>query len=56
VVRWGFALRQTAEVSAYVDTCPLRTIDTEDVVGGAVRYANGAAGAIDVTTVTFPGG
>jgi predicted dehydrogenase len=44
-----------AEVSAYVDTSPLRSIDTEDVVAGAVRYANGASGVIDATTVTYPG-
>jgi predicted dehydrogenase len=44
-----------AEVAAYVDTSPLRKIDTEDVVAGAVRYANGASGVIDATTVTYPG-
>ncbi|MGH8696462.1 MAG: Gfo/Idh/MocA family protein [Burkholderiales bacterium] len=44
-----------AEVSAYVDTSPLRKIDTEDVVAGAVRYANGASGVIDATTVAYPG-
>jgi predicted dehydrogenase len=44
-----------AEVSAYVDTSPLRKIDTEDVVAAAVRYANGASGVIDATTVTYPG-
>lgn len=44
-----------AEVTAYVDTSPLRKIDTEDVVAGAVRYANGASGVIDATTVTYPG-
>jgi predicted dehydrogenase len=44
-----------AEVSAYVDTSPLRKIDTEDVVAGAVRYANGASGVVDATTVTYPG-
>ncbi|HSD41969.1 MAG TPA: Gfo/Idh/MocA family oxidoreductase [Burkholderiales bacterium] len=43
------------EVMAYVDTSPLRAIDTEDVVAGAVRYGNGASGVIDATTVTFPG-
>jgi predicted dehydrogenase len=43
------------EVMAYVDTSPLRTIDTEDVVAGSVRYANGASGVIDATTVTYPG-
>src|SRR5262245_12697431 len=44
-----------AEVTAYVDTSPLRKNDTEDVVAGAVRYANGASGVIDATTVTYPG-
>jgi predicted dehydrogenase len=44
-----------AEVMAYVETSPLRKIDTEDVVAGSVRYANGATGVIDATTVTFPG-
>ena len=43
------------EVMAYVDTSPLRAIDTEDIVAGSVRYANGATGVIDATTVTFPG-
>ncbi|HTO47754.1 MAG TPA: Gfo/Idh/MocA family oxidoreductase [Burkholderiales bacterium] len=44
-----------AEVAAYADTSPLRKIDTEDVVAAAVRYANGASGVIDATTVTYPG-
>jgi predicted dehydrogenase len=44
-----------ANAMAYVDTSPLRNIDTEDVVAGAVRYANGASGVIDATTVTVPG-
>jgi predicted dehydrogenase len=44
-----------AEVMAYTDTSPLRRIDTEDIVAGCVRYANGASGVIDATTVTFPG-
>ncbi len=44
-----------AEVAAYVDTSPLRKIDTEDIVAGCVRYANGASGVIDATTVTCPG-
>jgi predicted dehydrogenase len=44
-----------AEVMAYVDTSPLRNIDTEDIVAAAVRYANGASGVIDATTVTYPG-
>ncbi len=44
-----------AEVMAFVDTSPLRAIDTEDIVAGSVRYANGASGVIDATTVTYPG-
>jgi predicted dehydrogenase len=44
-----------AEVMAYVDTSPLRRIDTEDIVAGTVRYTSGASGVIDATTVTFPG-
>jgi len=44
-----------AEAMAYVDTSPLREIDTEDTVAGCVRYANGASGVIDATTATFPG-
>jgi predicted dehydrogenase len=43
------------EVMAYVDTSPLRRIDTEDIVAAAVRYASGASGVIDATTVTYPG-
>jgi UDP-N-acetyl-2-amino-2-deoxyglucuronate dehydrogenase len=43
------------EAMGYVDTSPLRAIDTEDIVAGSVRYANGATGVIDATTVTYPG-
>ena len=43
------------EVMAFVDTSPLRAIDTEDIVAASVRYANGASGVIDATTVTYPG-
>jgi predicted dehydrogenase len=44
-----------AEVMAYADTSPLRRIDTEDIVAACVRYASGASGVIDATTVAFPG-
>jgi predicted dehydrogenase len=44
-----------AEVSAFATTSPLRRIDTEDLVGAAVRFANGAIGTIDATTVAYPG-
>lgn len=36
-------------------TSPLRTIDTEDVAAAALRFANGAIGAVDATTVARPG-
>jgi len=44
-----------AEVSAFAATSPLRTIDTEDIVGAGVRFADGAVGTIDATTVAYPG-
>jgi UDP-N-acetyl-2-amino-2-deoxyglucuronate dehydrogenase len=44
-----------AAVAAFAATSPLRKIDTEDVVGAAIRFANGAIGTIDATTVAYPG-
>jgi len=32
-----------------------RRIDTEDIVGAAIEFANGAVGTIDATTVAYPG-
>ena len=46
---------EIAEVSAFAATSPLRRIDTEDVVGAGVRFADGAIGTIDATTVAYPG-
>ncbi|HEU4380608.1 MAG TPA: Gfo/Idh/MocA family oxidoreductase [Hyphomicrobiaceae bacterium] len=43
------------KVAAFANTSPLRTIDTEDVVGAGVEFANGAVGTIDATTVAYPG-
>ncbi|MCP8939558.1 Gfo/Idh/MocA family oxidoreductase [Alsobacter sp. SYSU M60028] len=43
------------EVSGFAATSKLRRIDTEDVAGAAVRFANGAIGTIDATTVAYPG-
>lgn len=43
------------EVAAFAATSRLRRIDTEDVVAGALRFANGAVGAIDATTLAYPG-
>jgi predicted dehydrogenase len=42
-------------VAAMAKTSPLRRIDTEDIVAGAIGFANGAIGTIDATTVAFPG-
>jgi len=44
-----------ASVAAMARTSPLRRIDTEDIVGAAIEFANGAVGAIDATTVAYPG-
>jgi predicted dehydrogenase len=44
-----------ARVAAFAKTSPLRSIDTEDIVAAAVEFGNGAIGAIDATTVSFPG-
>jgi UDP-N-acetyl-2-amino-2-deoxyglucuronate dehydrogenase len=44
-----------ARVAAMATTSPLRQIDTEDVVGAALGFANGAVGALDATTVAYPG-
>jgi UDP-N-acetyl-2-amino-2-deoxyglucuronate dehydrogenase len=44
-----------AKVTAFARTSPLRKIDTEDIVAGAIEFKNGAIGAIDATTVSYPG-
>jgi predicted dehydrogenase len=44
-----------ARVAAFAGTSPRRRIDTEDMVGAAIRFAGGAIGTIDATTVAYPG-
>jgi UDP-N-acetyl-2-amino-2-deoxyglucuronate dehydrogenase len=44
-----------ARVAAMARTSPQRKIDTEDMVGAAISFHNGAIGTIDATTVTYPG-
>ena len=44
-----------ARVAALAATSPLRRIDTEDVAGAAISFADGAIGTIDATTVAYPG-
>jgi predicted dehydrogenase len=42
-------------VAAFARTSPLRAIDTEDIAAAALRFASGAIGAVDATTVAEPG-
>lgn len=44
-----------AEIAGFARTSPLRTIDTEDIAAAALRFANGAVGVLDATTVAEPG-
>lgn len=44
-----------AEVAGFARTSPLRAIDTEDIAAAALRFASGAIGAVDATTVAEPG-
>ncbi len=44
-----------AQVAGFARTSPLRAIDTEDIATAALRFANGALGVVDATTVAEPG-
>ena len=46
---------EPAEVSAFAATTPLHRMECEDIVAGALRFGNGALGAIDATTACYPG-
>ncbi len=43
------------EVAAFAGTTPLHRMETEDIVGAALRFANGAIGTLDATTASYPG-
>lgn len=43
------------EVSAMAGTSRTHRMECEDVVSAAIRFGNGAIGAIDATTASFPG-
>jgi predicted dehydrogenase len=43
------------EVMAYATTSAVHRMETEDLVAGTVRFANGALGTIDATTAAYPG-
>jgi predicted dehydrogenase len=44
-----------AEVAAFATTTPVHRMETEDLVAGALRFANGALGTIEATTAAYPG-
>ncbi|NDP41853.1 MAG: Gfo/Idh/MocA family oxidoreductase [Aromatoleum sp.] len=46
---------QVAEVAAFAGTSAVHRMETEDTVAGALRFANGALGALDATTASYPG-
>ena len=43
------------EVTAYAVTSPVHRMETEDLVAGAMRFANGAIGSVTATTAAYPG-
>lgn len=43
------------EALAYATTTPVHRMETEDMVAGAVRFANGALGTVGATTCAYPG-
>jgi UDP-N-acetyl-2-amino-2-deoxyglucuronate dehydrogenase len=43
------------EVCAYATTSPVHRMETEDIVAGGLRYANGAIGTVSATTCAYPG-
>jgi predicted dehydrogenase len=43
------------EVCAYAATSPVHRMETEDIVAGCLRYANGAIGTVSATTCAYPG-
>lgn len=42
-------------VSAMAGTSRMHRMECEDVVAGAMRFANGAIGSVDATTASYPG-
>lgn len=43
------------EAVAYAVTSPVHRMETEDLVAGAIRFANGAIGTVAATTAAYPG-
>jgi predicted dehydrogenase len=44
-----------SEVAAFAGTTSLHRMETEDIVGAGLRFANGAIGTLDATTASYPG-
>jgi UDP-N-acetyl-2-amino-2-deoxyglucuronate dehydrogenase len=44
-----------SEVAAFAGTTTLHRMQTEDIVGAGLRFANGAIGTLDATTASYPG-
>jgi predicted dehydrogenase len=44
-----------ADAVAYAVTTPIHRMETEDLVAGAIRFANGAIGSVAATTCAYPG-
>jgi UDP-N-acetyl-2-amino-2-deoxyglucuronate dehydrogenase len=44
-----------SEVAAFAGTTILHRMETEDIVGAALRLENGAIGTLDATTAAYPG-
>jgi predicted dehydrogenase len=44
-----------AEVFAFAATTSLHRMETEDLVCGSIRFANGALGTVEATTAAYPG-
>jgi UDP-N-acetyl-2-amino-2-deoxyglucuronate dehydrogenase len=43
------------QVTGFVATSPIHRMETEDIAVAAIRYADGAIGAVSATTCAFPG-
>ncbi|HYN12152.1 MAG TPA: Gfo/Idh/MocA family oxidoreductase [Burkholderiales bacterium] len=51
----GWFAGEAAEVKGFSTTTPIHRMETEDLVGAAVRWKSGALGVIHATTSAYPG-
>lgn len=52
---FGSLVGPVAEVAAFSGTTAVHRMESEDVVGAAIRLAGGAIGGLDATTAAYPG-